>query len=107
MMVKGKQEYDLSEEFVLECTSILVANNYTSDCTGGYTDFAIQAVKDFGMPLESTWPYKAATFGSVLGAPSSPGICSTNQTFIKYDTSMGAKNPVNLTRYDNATVTQI
>lgn len=41
MMVKGKDEYDLSEQFVLECVNSLINNGYTSDCQGGYTDFSI------------------------------------------------------------------
>lgn len=107
MKFKGQQEYDLSEEFLLECTNSLHSNNYTSDCTGGYTDFALQVVKNYGIPTETTWPYKAATYGSVRGFPSSPGICSTNQSFIKYNSLPGAKDPLNVTRYDNRTVAQI
>lgn len=26
-------------------------NNYVSDCTGGYTDFAIEMIKNYGIPL--------------------------------------------------------
>jgi hypothetical protein len=51
MIFKGKTAYDLSEEFILECTNILNANNYVSDCTGGYTDFAVEVVKKYGIPL--------------------------------------------------------
>lgn len=51
MMVKGKQEYDLSEEFVLECTNILNPSNYNSDCTGGYVDYSTGMVKKYGIPL--------------------------------------------------------
>ena len=93
----------------MECTNVLQTNrSYNSDCTGGYTDFALGVVKTYGLPLESAWPYKASAYGSVAGAPSSPGICSTNQTFILYDVAtMGAKTPMNLTRYDNITVTQM
>lgn len=107
MKVKGKAEEDLSEEFLLECTNVLRPSNYVSDCTGGYTDFAVEVVKNYGLPKESVWPYKAAAFGSVAGTPSSPGICATNQSFIKHDTSNGAKAAVNVTRYDNVTVTQM
>lgn len=107
MMVKGKPEEDLSEEFVLECTDILAPSNYTSDCTGGYVDFSLKLVKDFGIPKETQWPYKATTFGSVVGKPSSIGICDTNQSFIKYNKTMGAKDEMNVTRYDNVTVTKM
>lgn len=82
-------------------------NNYTSSCAGGYTDFALEMIKNYGIPLETTWPYQASTFGSGAGTPTSPGICATNQSFIKYDSSMGATKPVNITRYDNITVTEI
>lgn len=108
LMVKGKPEYDLSEEFILECTNVLQVNTtLVSDCTGGYTDFSLQVVKNYGLPLETAWPYTAGTYGSVAGAPSTPGICSTTQPFIFYDASMGALSPMNLTRYDNVTVDQI
>lgn len=44
MMVKGEQEYDLSEEYLLECTSKYTQNvlrqNYNSTCNGGYVDFS-------------------------------------------------------------------
>jgi hypothetical protein len=41
MMVKGKPEEDLSEQFILECTNILHPTPQVSDCTGGYTDFSL------------------------------------------------------------------
>jgi hypothetical protein len=50
MMVRGKPEEDLSEQFILECTDILAPSNYSSDCTGGYTDFSLEVVKNFGVP---------------------------------------------------------
>ncbi len=93
----------------MECTNLLQTNTkYNSDCTGGYTDYALGVVKTYGLPLESAWPYKASAYGSVSGYPSSPGICSTEQTFILYDNAtMGAKSPLKLTRYDNITATQM
>ena len=50
LMVKGKPEEDLSEEFILECTNTLHPTNYVSDCTGGYTDFSFEVVKSYGIP---------------------------------------------------------
>ena len=50
MMVKGKAEEDLSEQFILECTNILAPSQYNSDCTGGYVDYSLELVKNFGVP---------------------------------------------------------
>ncbi len=42
--MKGQREYDLSEEYILECTTKFSQNykkiNATSDCSGGYVDYA-------------------------------------------------------------------
>lgn len=65
---------DLSEEYVLECTS-------DSDCTGGYLVSALQLIKATGIPYESDYPYKAVNSGSTT--PSTSGICGTKNTVSK------------------------
>ena len=91
MMFRGKPEEDLSEQFILECTNVLNPTAYVSDCIGGYTDFALEVVKKYGMPKESQWPYTAGTYGTRAGTPSTAGICSTSQSLVFYNQSMGAK----------------
>jgi hypothetical protein len=55
MMVKGEQEYDLSEEYLLECTTKFTKNvkkqNYDSTCGGGYVDFAGELARINGIPI--------------------------------------------------------
>ena len=78
-----------------------------SNCQGGFTDFSVQVAQKYGLPLESAWPYKGATFGSVASTPVSPGICELNQTFNKYDNMPGVKNTTFYKRYDNVTVAEM
>lgn len=37
------------------------------------------------------------------GTPTTPGICDSNTSWIKYDDLPGVVNATNLTRYDNIT----
>jgi C1A family cysteine protease len=70
LAITKNQRYDLSEEYLLECTSL-------SNCQGGIVDYAFQKVTSgYGMPLESTFPYKA--MNTFYGKPTTPGICTTN-----------------------------
>ena len=54
MMFKGEEELDLSEQYILECTTRYTKNvlklNYESSCAGGYLDFAGDLVRVNGVP---------------------------------------------------------
>jgi C1A family cysteine protease len=86
MMFKGEAEYDLSEQYLLECTTKFTRNiknrNLVSDCGGGYLDQAIGLAKLNGLPLESAYPYLAKNYQSSSGYPTTPGICSTKSTYV-------------------------
>lgn len=62
--------YDLSEEFLLECTS------GSNDCGGGVVQFALSHIQQNGMPTEAAYPYTASSTAS--GRPTTAGICSAN-----------------------------
>lgn len=53
--MKGENQYDLSEEYILECTTKYTKNvlkqNYASTCAGGYVDFAGDLARVNGIPL--------------------------------------------------------
>ena len=53
-MFKGEEELDLSEQYILECTTRYTKNvlklNYESSCAGGYLDFARDLVRVNGIP---------------------------------------------------------
>lgn len=83
MMLKGEAEYDLSEEYILECTNKFTTNiknyNYSSTCNGGYVDFAGELAQVTGIPLESTFPYLGKNYtGSTF--PTTYNICAANET---------------------------
>ena len=83
--MKGEQEYDLSEEYILECTNPFTQNvkkaNYNSTCQGGYVDFAGELIRVNGVPTEAKYPYIAQTYtGSWY--PSTSDICSANETIM-------------------------
>ena len=61
-MVKGKHQYDLSEEYILECTDTVLASGTTDDCTGGDIGNSLQVVTSNGIPLEKTYSYQAGTY---------------------------------------------
>ena len=54
MMLKGEKEYDLSEQYLLECTTKFTKNvkkqNYESTCGGGYVDFSGELARINGIP---------------------------------------------------------
>ena len=83
-MVKGKHQYDLSEEYILECTDTVLASGTTDDCTGGDIGNSLQVVTSNGIPLETTYSYQAASFGSNAGFPQTDSICSAS-AFVKYN----------------------
>jgi C1A family cysteine protease len=81
MMLKGEQEYDLSEQYLLECTTLFTKNvkkvDAPSTCNGGYVDYSGELARVNGMPTEEKFPYIAANYtGSVF--PNTPGICDAN-----------------------------
>jgi cathepsin L len=86
MMVKGEAEYDLSEEYVLECTTAYTKNvlnkDYSSTCSGGYVDFAGDLIRRNGAPLETTYPYLGLNYGSSSTTPTTTDICSATPTYI-------------------------
>lgn len=83
-------EQDLSQQFVLECTSAASPVAYPSSCGGGYLDFAIPFIVNSGIPLEADYPYLAATYPvNTAGTPTTPGICSATNK-IKDNTLSGA-----------------
>lgn len=90
MMYNGEQEYDLSEQYILECTSRFTKNvvgyDYISTCNGGYIDFSSELVRINGAPSESSYPYTAINYsGSTY--PITPDICKASPTYLY------AKNP--------------
>lgn len=70
LMQTDNKEYDLSEEYLVECTT-------DSDCSGGYISSALGMITWHGLPEESTYPYVATNTGS--GRPVTSGICNTNR----------------------------
>lgn len=81
MMLKGEAEYDLSEQYLLECTTKFTRNvlkeDYDSTCNGGYVDFSGELARVNGMPTEARFPYIAFNYtGSTF--PNTDGICSAN-----------------------------
>lgn len=84
-MIAGLGEYDLSEEYILECTTSLSTGGRTSSCAGGYVDDSIPLAVQYGMPEETTFPYQGGNFGSGASTPTTAGICDVSDTssFIK------------------------
>lgn len=74
---------DLSEEYVLECTS-------GSDCSGGYVNRAFSVIAD-GQPTEAAYPYKGYSSGS--STPKTSGICqATNKVAMPSGTYPAGKS---------------
>lgn len=74
MAIQTGNIYDLSEEYVLECTG------GGSSCNGGWPEDALGlAIR--GIPTEVTYPYLGSSSGTTT--PSTPGICST-QNIVSY-----------------------
>ena len=84
-MVAGQTEYDLSEEFILECTTVLNGSGTVSSCAGGIVDHSYPVAVEYGLPLESEFPYLAGSFGSSASFPTTAGICDVSDTssFVK------------------------
>ncbi len=81
MMMKGEDEYDLSEQYLLECTTLFTKNvkkvDAASTCNGGYVDYSGELARVNGMPTEEKFPYISYNYtGSVF--PTTPGICDAN-----------------------------
>lgn len=92
LMLRKGIAYDLSEQYLMECTPY-------SGCSGGSVDLAFAVVTNStpgGLPLETAYPYKAY-YGSYT--PTS-GIClaGSKVTLSKYTT---------MYRYANVTVGQL
>lgn len=51
IMMQTNVEYDLAEQYVLDCTS-------GSSCNGGYPKDALDMFTTGGIPLETAYPYK-------------------------------------------------
>ena len=81
-MIAGLGEQDLSEEYVLECTSVHAgAALHESSCAGGYVSDALQMAIQYGLPLETTFPYISNNYGgSTVGFETTPGICDWSDT---------------------------
>ena len=82
IMLHGEPEYDLSEEYILECTTDYYNNGYSSSCAGGYVDFSLPFILAEGAPLETDYPYVASNYGSSAGYPNTPGICSSQSNIM-------------------------
>ena len=81
VMISGLGEYDLAEEYVLECTSAYVSDIRTSSCAGGYVVDALPMLLEFGAPTEDVYPYISNNYGgSTLGYETTPGICDRADT---------------------------
>jgi len=77
LLVKGFNTYDLSEEYILECSTIVSGtSNPQSDCSGGYVTDSLKATKFLGIPEEAKYPYAAGSFGSSASFPSTVANCN-------------------------------
>jgi C1A family cysteine protease len=61
MIGGGVGSIDLSEEFILECTTY--ATSVNNDCTGGNPTYSVPLALSWGIPLESVFPYLAYYYG--------------------------------------------
>jgi hypothetical protein len=86
MLGGSNSEPDLSEEYILECTTQAFPK-YPSTCSGGYLDPAIQLAVMNGMPSEKEFPYRATETSN--GVPYTPGICQTKD--LVKDTTLNGK----------------
>lgn len=69
---------DLSEEYVLECTTQNSPGSTVSSCGGGILEYAIPFIINTGIPTEVDFPYQAATYpAGTSGTPTTAGICTT------------------------------
>lgn len=85
LAIKKNILYDLSEEYLLECCP--------GGCTGGsLSEPFTKVIKFFGMPTETSYPYKA--YYTQISKPTTPGICLTTNKILysKYTTSKGYYN---------------
>lgn len=81
VMIAGMGEHDLSEEYLLQCTTpYATASGRESSCAGGYVVDSVPLALENGLPLELDFPYVSANYGSVAGSESTPGICDTSDT---------------------------
>lgn len=64
--MKEEGEYDLSEEYILECTTKytkkILEKSQESSCQGGYVDYSGKLMRVNGAPLEADYPYLGSTF---------------------------------------------
>ena len=92
--MKTGVKYDLSEESLLECTN-------SSDCGGGYVDYALPVViNGKGMPTETRYPYKAINMRA--GKPTTAGICkATNKVYYSGPTVAYKYTNLNLDQVKN------
>lgn len=82
VMIAGLGQYDLSEEYILQCTSVHAgAPVHESSCAGGYVSDALQMAVQYGIPLETTFPYVSSNYGgSTVGFETTAGICDWADT---------------------------
>jgi hypothetical protein len=98
---------DLAEEYTLECLNAYnVSKTPQSSCIGGIMDYALDMIVSTGLPLESTYPYAASSYGSVAGFPSTISDCSNTANFNKIVFPSNQSDAL-WYRYDNLTSSSI
>lgn len=75
-MIAGFTEQDLSQQYLLECTTQNSPNNVSSSCDGGILEYTIPFIVRNGAPIETDAPYLGSSWVSGTPTPTGNNTCS-------------------------------